>query len=85
MTMDPGIAPFLARVNRRPPPIQPASLTRARHGIYRLAEIVAPASEVAMYTVEDAILPGPVKGIPFRTYRPTADPAPTAVYFHGGG
>ena len=85
MTMDPGIAPFLARVNRRPPPIQPASLTRARHGIYRLAEIVAPETGIAMYTVEDAILPGPVKGIAVRTYRPTADPAPTAVYFHGGG
>src|ERR1700737_3800091 len=85
MAIDPGIAPFLARVNRRPPSIQPASLAQARQGIYRLAEIVAPASEVAMYAVEDAILPGPVKGIPVRIYPPTADPAPTAVYFHGGG
>jgi acetyl esterase len=85
MAMDPGTAPFLARVNRRPPSIQPASLAQARQGIYRLAEIVAPQPEIAMYSVEDAILPGPVKGIPVRTYRPTADPAPTAVYFHGGG
>jgi acetyl esterase len=38
-----------------------------------------------MYSVEDATIPGPVTGIPIRTYRPSADPAPTAVYFHGGG
>jgi acetyl esterase len=38
-----------------------------------------------MYSVEDATIPGPVTGIPIRTYRPIADPAPTGVYFHGGG
>jgi acetyl esterase len=38
-----------------------------------------------MYSVEDATIPGPVTGIPIRTYRPSADPAPTAVYFHRGG
>jgi acetyl esterase len=27
----------------------------------------------------------PLREIPVRTYRPSADPAPTAVYFHGGG
>jgi len=61
------------------------SLAEARRGIYRLAEIVAPEPEIAMYSVEDATVPGPVAGIPIRTYRPTAAPAPTAVYFHGGG
>jgi acetyl esterase len=85
MAVDPGIAPFLARVNSRPPPSEPVSLAQARRGIYRLAEIVAPEPEIAMYSVEDATIPGPVTGIPIRTYRPTADPAPTAVYFHGGG
>jgi acetyl esterase len=85
MAVDPGIAPFLARVNRRPPPSKPESLGQARRGIHRLAEIVAPQPEIAMYSVEDATIPGPVTGIPIRTYRPTAEPAPTAVYFHGGG
>lgn len=85
MAVDPGIARLLARVNRRPPLSQPVSLAQARRGIYRLAEIVAPEPEIAMYSVEDATIPGPVTGIPIRTYRPTADPAPTAVYFHGGG
>ena len=85
MAVDPGIAPFLARVNRRPPPSEPVSLAQARRGIYRLAEIVAPQPAIAMYSVEDTTIPGPVTDIPLRTYRPTADPAPTAVYFHGGG
>jgi len=61
------------------------SLTQARREIYRLAEIVAPEVEITMHSVEDATIPGPVTDIPIRTYRPTADPAPTAVYFHGGG
>src|SRR5258705_9422617 len=85
MAGDLGIAWLLARVNRRPPPSQRVTLAQARQGIYRLAEIVAPQPEIAMYSVEDATIPGPVTGIPIRTYRPTADPAPTAVYFHGGG
>jgi acetyl esterase len=85
MPVDPGIAPFLERINRRPPPSKPVSLAQARRGLYRLAEIVGPEPEIAMYSVEDATIPGPVTGIPIRTYRPTADPAPTAVYFHGGG
>jgi acetyl esterase len=83
--VDPGIAPLLARVNRRPPPNKPVSIAQARRGIYRLAEIVAPEPQIAMYSVEDTTIPGPVTDIPIRTYRPTADPAPTAVYFHGGG
>jgi acetyl esterase len=85
MAVDPGIARLLARVNRRPPPSQSVTLAQARRGIYRLAEIVAPQPEIAMYSVEDATIPGPATGIPIRTYRPTAEPAPTAVYFHGGG
>jgi acetyl esterase/lipase len=85
MAVDPGIARFLARVNRRPPPSKPVSLAQARRGIYRLAEIVAPQPQIAMHSVEDATIPGPVTDIPIRIYRPTADPAPTAVYFHGGG
>ena len=85
LAVDPGIAPFLARVNSKPPPNKPVSLAQARRGIYRLAEIVAPGTEIAMYSVEDATIPGPLTPIPIRTYRPTADPAPTAVYFHGGG
>lgn len=85
MAVDPGIAPFLARVNRRPPPSEPVSLAQARRGIYRLAEIVGPEAEIVLHSVEDARIPGPVTEIPIRTYRPTADPAPTAVYFHGGG
>ena len=85
MAVDPGIAPFLARVNRRPPPSEPVSLIQARRGIYRLAEIVAPEAEIALHSVEGATIPGPVADIPIRVYRPTADPAPTVVYFHGGG
>jgi acetyl esterase len=85
MAVDPGIAPFLARVNRRPPPSEPVSLAQARRGIYRLAEIVAPEPEIVMHSVEDATIPGPVTDIPIRTYRPTANSVPTAVYFHGGG
>ena len=85
IAVDPGIAPLLARVNRRRSPSKPVSIAQARRGIYRLAEIVAPEPQIAMYSVEDTTIPGPVTDIPIRTYRPTADPAPTAVYFHGGG
>jgi acetyl esterase/lipase len=38
-----------------------------------------------MHSVEAANIPGPVTGIQVRTYRPSAGPAPTVVYFHGGG
>jgi len=61
------------------------SLAQARRGVFRLAELIAPATEIDMYSVEDGTIPGPVTGIPIRTYRPSAGPAPTAVYFHGGG
>jgi hypothetical protein len=62
MAVDPGISPFLARVNRKPPPSKPVSLAQARRGVYRLAEIVAPQTEIAMYSVEDATIPGPGNG-----------------------
>jgi hypothetical protein len=70
MAVDPGIAPLLERVNRKPSPSKPVSLTQARRGIYRLAEIVAPTPEIDMHSVEDAIIPGQVTGIQVRTYRP---------------
>jgi acetyl esterase len=84
MPVDPGIAPLLARVNGRPPK-KPMSLADARRGVYRLAEIVAPEPAIEMYSVEDTTVPGPVVDVRIRTYRPSSDPAPTAVYFHGGG
>jgi acetyl esterase len=84
MAVDPGIAPLLARANRKPTPRQPISLAQARRGVYRLAEVVAPEQEIAMHSVEDATIRGPVT-IPVRIYRPSAYPAPVVVYFHGGG
>jgi acetyl esterase len=36
-------------------------------------------------SVEDATVPGPAGPIPVRIYRTTRKPAPTVVYFHGGG
>ncbi len=41
----------------------------------------------AMAEVRDLAAPGPLGDIPLRLYRPTgvASPAPTLVYYHGGG
>ncbi len=36
-------------------------------------------------SVEDAMLPGPGGQIPVRIYRTARKPAPTVVYYHGGG
>ncbi|HEX4356199.1 MAG TPA: alpha/beta hydrolase [Pseudonocardia sp.] len=84
MAIDPGIATFLERVNRRPPR-GPASLADARRGLHRLAELVAPEPALEPHSIEDTTMPGPAGDIALRTYRPTPDPAPTVVYFHGGG
>jgi acetyl esterase len=82
--VDPGIAPFLARVNGRTSS-KPATLADARRGVYRLAEIVAPKPPIEMYAVEDTAIRGPSTDVALRIYRPTRQPAPIVMYFHGGG
>jgi acetyl esterase len=46
------------------------------------AVVFGPVAEVPC---EDRTIPGPAGAIPVRVYRPSADPAPVFVYFHGGG
>jgi len=51
--------------------------------IYTESQSVPPTVEV--YSVEDAVVDGPVGGIPVRIYRPHAEPAPVHMHLHGGG
>jgi acetyl esterase/lipase len=67
-------------------------LERARDPFWSTGFAGTSIDEVAAATglgkgnsVADATIPGPATDIPIRTYRPNADLAPTAMYFHGGG
>ena len=65
------------------PKLSELPLAIAREG-YRLSRPVN--SELAVHSIEDISIDGPLIDIPLRIYRPTgAGPFGTLVYFHGGG
>lgn len=41
--------------------------------------------EIKVHSVEDRLVPGPGGDIPVRIYRPSGNPSPLHVHFHGGG
>jgi hypothetical protein len=51
---------------------QPVLLTQAHRGICRFDELVVPGTQIAMSSVKDAAIPGPVTDIPI-THRLGAD------------
>jgi acetyl esterase len=85
MPLDPNLAGLLnliAAAGR--PPMSQTSAAEARLGLRTLmVDLRDPAQLAPVESVTDAIVAG---SVPVRVYRPEADgPAPTIVYFHGGG
>ena len=68
------------------PPTHTLSPSDAR-AFYRERRTFSQPAPRALAEVRDLSAPGPLGAIPLRLYRPAgvASPAPTLVYFHGGG
>ncbi|WP_329401202.1 alpha/beta hydrolase [Streptomyces melanogenes] len=84
MAMDPEIAALLTQYGvDGPPPETPPTVEEMRAGNRMLSLAVAPDPPRAVGSVTD----DRVAGVPVRVYRPEAPdhPAPTVVFFHGGG
>ena len=84
MALDPQARGFLDRLAELGAPAfgeQPAEVSRKamEDGA---AQLFGPFEPVPF---EDRSLPGPAGSIPVRVYRPGSEPAPTLLYFHGGG
>ena len=66
------------------PPLETLPLDEARKVPHMMIDAGGPEQPVA--EVDTRIISGPVRPIPVRVYRPTADQdLPALVYFHGGG
>ncbi|MFE2282978.1 alpha/beta hydrolase [Streptomyces sp. NPDC059443] len=87
MPLDPPIADLLKGVNATPRGrIADADPVVLREGERLSNAMVAPKTPVEVGSVVDDTLPGPAGPVPVRVYRPADDrPAPTVVFFHGGG
>jgi acetyl esterase len=68
----------------RQPPLFTVPVADARRA--RRRQLVVDPPRVAMVTVEDDLVPGPLGGLPVRWYRPgPGSGLPVTLYFHGGG
>jgi acetyl esterase len=65
------------------PPLSEMTVEQARGLPPLLGQLVGEGPEV--HAVRDVEIPGPAGAIPARVYEPSADPAGTVVYYHGGG
>jgi acetyl esterase len=85
MPVDPDIANLLKLIEASGhPPVAEGTVEQAREGIRALLVGFRDPSRLAsVRTVSDGAVAG---GIPVRVYRPDVDgPAPTLVFYHGGG
>jgi acetyl esterase len=82
MPVDPAIAPLLAAASAAP---RATDIEAIRDGLRRTAALVGPNPPIPMHSVTDRTVPGRAGEIPVRVYRPADGPAPTVVFFHGGG
>jgi acetyl esterase len=85
MPLDPQLVPLLAMISAQP---RVSYLTadpgQLRAGLRALAAQAAPQPPIEMASVTDGTLSGPAGPLRIRTYRPSARPTPTMVFFHGG-
>ena len=84
MTLDPQLERFVAEVDRaRGKPVEECTVAEARASMRVLrVDSVRPEDVVQVGDVSDE----DARGMPVRVYRPVSGaPAPTVVYFHGGG
>ncbi|WP_412074854.1 alpha/beta hydrolase [Streptomyces xanthophaeus] len=87
MPLDPSIAALLEGVNAAPRTrIADADPAVLREGERHSNALVAPKTPLEVGGVEDDTVPGPAGAVAVRVYRPAGGgPAPTVVFFHGGG
>lgn len=83
----PDVAGFLAFLNAQDGPKMEELPPEAAREMFRVMGQMAdvPRGEIAQ--VEDRTIPGPAGDIPIRIYdnRPTREPGPVMVFYHGGG
>ncbi|AJT69530.1 Carboxylesterase NlhH [Streptomyces lydicus] len=87
MPLDPAIAAVLDQANAvTSTPIRttdPQVLREAQRQLSATTDLTHP---IDVGSVQDTAVPGPAGDVPVRIYRPAAGgPAPTVVFFHGGG
>jgi acetyl esterase len=88
MPLDPQIAEILALMEQMGAASMSASTpAQARDGMRMMTVgIRDPATLAPVGSISDSVVPGPAADIGIRVYRPDSDgPAPTIVFFHGGG
>ena len=85
--MGPRVDPDIAKILPLLPLKDAASLTpkRARDELVALADSRKDVPLPQPAAVADLIIPSPAGSIAARMYRPAKSPAPTVVFFHGGG
>ncbi len=64
-------------------PIDETPLDEARKLMVETSRLLGPPEPV--HSVQDLSIPGPEGELPLRVYRPSENPLPVLVYFHGGG
>lgn len=83
-TLDPQAQAVLdAALKSGLPPVYTLPVDEARQRMRAAFISDRPLEEVA--EVKDALIPGPVGGVPIRVYRPESGELPAVVFFHGGG
>ncbi|MFD9408678.1 alpha/beta hydrolase family protein [Streptomyces sp. NPDC059989] len=87
MPVDPSTAAVLDQVNARPTlrviDTDPQILREANR---QMSAGIALPEPIEVGSVQDTTVPGPAGRIPVRVYRPAGGgPAPTVLFFHGGG
>jgi len=84
MPLDPQVRQWLKSISAAaPPPVEALSPAEARR---QMEESIAALGEPQpIHAIERRVAAGRGGEIPVRVYRPSAEPLPVIVYFHGGG
>jgi acetyl esterase len=88
MPLDPQIAAILTLLEQSGMPSLASGTVEQARAAFRFTtvEMRDPATLAPVGSIDNTSIPGPAGQIPIRIYRPPhAGPAPTIVFFHGGG
>ena len=87
MPLDPNLKAMLEQMEAMgAPPVHSLSVAEARASMDAMVAMMGPGEDVA--SVEDRIIEAGGQTLPVRIYRPEGlgdGPAPTLVFYHGGG